>query len=292
MDWINRMNKAVNYMELDLLKKINYNKISKEADTTLYHFQRMFHMLTGLTVGDYIRRRRLTRAAQEIASSNDNIVNIALKYGYESHASFTKAFKRLHGFSPVMVRRGGIRIKAYPPLSFHLSVKGEASVDYKIRELKQFRFVGRLLKVATNPEVNRKIIPEFIKKCFEDRSMDRILKYAVVPGYFKGAIAGTVIEFMDNYENCIFMVGAESNVEPVPEGMEARMIKPQTYAIFEEIGPIPVTLHKLRDRIYSEWFPATQYINSEGPNFEMAFSVTPGINMFRSEIWIPVMLEK
>ncbi|MBN2039172.1 MAG: AraC family transcriptional regulator [Spirochaetes bacterium] len=292
MDWITRMNKAVDYMESNLLKKINFNKISKEADSTPYHFQRMFHMITGITVGEYIRRRRLTRAAQEIATSSENIINIALKYGYESHASFTRAFTKLHGFSPVMARKTGIKIKAYPPLSFHLSVKGEASIDYKIRELKQFRFAGRMLKVATDPEINREIIPEFINKCYEDGSMDIILENAVTPGIFNGAVAGAFIEYQDNYENFIFMVGTESYIDPVPEGMEARIIKPQTYAIFEDTGPLPVTLHKLRERIYSEWFPATQYIHVEGPNFEMGYSVTPGMNMFRSELWIPVMQEK
>ena len=292
MDWINRMNKAVNFIESNILEKIDSGMIAKEAETTQFHFQRMFHMLSGITVGEYIRRRRLTLAAQEIASSNINIIDTALKYGYESHASFTKAFTKLHGFAPVMARETGISIKAYPPISFHLSIKGDSNMDYKIRELKQLRLIGKSLEVPAKGEDHWKIVPAFWDKCIEDGTINEIQKLKNTNGSLKADVLGAIFYFSENDEIFVYMIAVESNTDSIPEGMEERIINPQSYAIFEEVGPVPETAHKLRKRIFSEWFPATKYIQADAPDFEFANPISESSDLHRCEIWIPVMLEK
>ncbi len=292
MDWITRMNSAMHFIESNIMEKIDSGMIAKEAQTTSFHFQRMFHTLAGITVGEYIRRRRLTLAAQEIASSNDNIIDIALKYGYESHAAFTKAFTKLHGFAPVITREAGVKIKAYPPISFHLSIKGDTNMDYKIRELKQFRVIGKMLKVSTKENEHWKIVPAFWKKCESDGSITSIQKFADKSGYFKGEMFGAIMDPSEKDESFIYMIGVESKIEPIPEGMGERIVNPQSYAVFEDTGPAPETVHKLHKRICSEWFPATKYIAAESPEFELAHIISPNSDVHRWEVWQPVMLEK
>lgn len=293
MDWINRMNNAVNFIESNLLEKIDSKMIAKEADTTAFHFQRMFHMLSGFTLGEYIRRRRLTLAAQEIASSDINIIDVALKYGYESHSSFTKAFTKLHGFAPVIARESGVKIKAYPPISFHLSIKGDSNMDYKIKEVKQLRLVGKIIKISTEGEEHWKTVPALWDKCRENGTIDEIRKLADLSGYFKGKMLSAIMKYSENEESFDYMIGVESKIKSVPDGMEEKIINPQSYAVFEDTGPLLETMHKLHKRIYSEWVPATKYIYAESPEFELAYPISPDDNtQHHCEVWKPVVLGK
>ena len=126
------MKDAIDYLEKNITEKLEIEEVAKIAFSSSFHFQRMFHMLMGVTVSEYLRRRRLTLAAQELQSSNIKVIDVALKYGYETPEAFTKAFKRLHGISPMSAREEGASLKAYPKLTLHISIKGDKDMDYKI----------------------------------------------------------------------------------------------------------------------------------------------------------------
>ncbi|MBN1066938.1 AraC family transcriptional regulator, partial [Clostridium botulinum] len=119
MDWLDSMNKAVEYIEDNIIEKLDIEKVAKIALSSPFHFQRMYHVITGVTIAEYVRRRRLTLAAQDIISG-EKIINVAYKYGYETPEAFTKAFRRMHGMSPSAAREPGANLKAYPKLSFHI----------------------------------------------------------------------------------------------------------------------------------------------------------------------------
>jgi AraC family transcriptional regulator len=282
------MNNAVEYIEYNMLEEIDTGALANEAKTTSSHFQKMFHMLTGTTVGEYIRRRRLSIAAQEIASGESSIIDIAFKYGYKSHASFTKAFTRLHGFSPVIARVAGMKIKAYPPISFQVLIKGDTSLDYKIKECKQIRLVGKSIKVNLADGENIKICQEFWNKCTTEGSFQKILQLADFSGQLCGAPVSVNTDFAENFQDCIYMIGAESRIEILPEGMEERIIDPQTYAIFEPAELSTEGMQKLWRRIFSEWFPATNYIHAPGAELEI-YRSTEARDW---EVWIPVVAGK
>ncbi|MCT4509523.1 MAG: AraC family transcriptional regulator, partial [Tepidibacter sp.] len=142
MNWLNAMNNAVEYIEDNITKKIDIVQVAKIALSSTFHFQRMYHMITGVTIGEYIRRRRLTLATQDIISG-EKIINVAYKYGYETPEAFTKAFRKMHGISPSVARELGVNLKAYPKLSFHISIKGDKNMNYKIFDKGSFKVVGK-----------------------------------------------------------------------------------------------------------------------------------------------------
>ena len=122
MDWLDRMNCAMDYIEEHLDGEISYEEIARLACTTACHFQRMFPFVTGVTLSEYIRRRRLTLAAFMLQTTDAKVIDVALQYGYESQAAFTRAFKNLHGVMPAAVRDAGVSLKAYPRMNFQISI--------------------------------------------------------------------------------------------------------------------------------------------------------------------------
>lgn len=148
MEWLNKMMDAINYMEMNMEGQLDIKDIAKAACSSPFHFQRMFHMMTGFTVAEYIRNSKLTLAAQELAIlSNIRVIDVALKYGYDSPESFAKAFRRAHGITPSAARGPGANLKAFPCISFHLSLKGDKDMDYRIIQKEAFKVIGKVIKV-------------------------------------------------------------------------------------------------------------------------------------------------
>jgi len=142
MDWLKRMNRALDYVEENLTNEIDMNMVSQMALCSSYDFQKMFSFITEISLVEYIRRRRLTLAAFEIQNSDIKIMDVALKYGYESPISFTRAFQSLHGIVPSLIRDGGVVLKAYPRISFQISIRGESEMEYRIETKQAFDIFG------------------------------------------------------------------------------------------------------------------------------------------------------
>jgi AraC family transcriptional regulator len=134
MEWIERLNKAINYIEDNLCNEINYDKAAEIACCSTYHFQRMFSYIAGIPLSLYIRRRRMTLAALELQDDDTKIIDIALKYGYESPTSFNRAFKSIHGILPSLAKINGVSLKAYHQISFRLSIKGDEQMNYRLNK--------------------------------------------------------------------------------------------------------------------------------------------------------------
>src|SRR5690625_3166083 len=158
MEWLSRMNTAIEYMEKDMSLSLSIEEVAKSAYSSSFHFQRMFSMLTGMTVAEYVRKRIVTLAAQELATSSIKVMDVALKYGYESPESFSKAFKKIQGISPSEVRHSNINLKAFPRISVHVSLKGDKELDYKIIEQEAYTVVGKMVECSCEgSESSRKI---------------------------------------------------------------------------------------------------------------------------------------
>lgn len=143
MDCITSIQKALDYLEEHLLEPVGYEDVAKQVFMSGYHFHRAFSMLTGTTVNEYLRSRRLSMAGQEITRSNSKVIDLAYRYGYDSPESFTKAFTRFHGVSPMVAKKSGVQLKLYNRLIIKVSVEGGSIMDYKIVEKHRFRLYVR-----------------------------------------------------------------------------------------------------------------------------------------------------
>jgi AraC family transcriptional regulator len=162
LDWLTRMKNALDLIEMKLVEPLDIEEIAKAAYTSPFHFQRMFHMLTGMTLAEYIRKRKFTLAAQELATSTSKVLDIALKYGYDSPESFSKAFRKIHGITPSSARDPGVLLKAFPRISFHLTLKGDKDMDYRIVEKESFVIIGKSIQVSCKDGENFRQIPEVL----------------------------------------------------------------------------------------------------------------------------------
>ncbi|WP_211296411.1 AraC family transcriptional regulator [Paenibacillus donghaensis] len=283
MEWLYRMTEALDYMESKMEEPMHIDEIAKVAYSSSFHFQRMFSMLTGVSVADYVRRRRLTLAAQELAVSKLRVLDIALKYGYESPEAFAKAFRKAHGISPSAARKPGVQLKAFPRLSFHLSLKGDQEMDYRIVHKEAFSVIGKSLKVSTKEGENFRRIPLFWQEANADGTSDRL--FAI--GGDKDLL-GICMDICHEKEELSYWIAVEASPDTDPEGYEIRDIPSTSYAVFTSVGPLPDAIQKVWQRIFQEWFPSTGYEHSGGPEFEL---YPPGVDGedYRCEVWIPVI---
>ena len=283
MEWLQRMSEAIAYMEEHIEEPYDPATIAKVACASTFHFQRMFDMLAGVTVADYLRKRRLTLAAQELAMTKAKVLDVALKYGYDSPESFAKAFRRVHGVSPSAAREPGVVLKAYPRISFHLMLKGDKDMDYKIIEREAFKVVGKCRKISTKDGANLQHVPAFWQEAKVVKLEERLMPYNSGK-----AILGICLEMEMDKEHFTYMIAVESTKTPAGGDFAVRTIPASTWAVFSSVGPMPDAIQEVTQRIYQEWFPATGYEHAGTAELEVYPPGDPGAADYRCEVWIPI----
>lgn len=285
MEWLNKMMDAINYMEKKMEEEINIEDIAKIACSSTFHFQRMFHMLTGFTLAEYVRNPKLTFAAQELAiSSNIKVLDVALKYGYDSPESFAKAFRKAHGITPSSARRPGVNLKAFPRISFHLSLKGDTNMDYRIVQKEAFKVIGKAIKLSTKEGENLRRIPEFWGECNSDGTCEKICSIDN-----KQNMLGICLDFEHDKEQLSYMIAIEDVNNLKDTGFETREILAATWAVFTSVGPMPRAIQKVWERIFQEWLPSTGFEHADGPELELYLPGDPSAQDYKCEVWIPIV---
>ncbi|MCT8137811.1 AraC family transcriptional regulator [Anaerobacillus sp. CMMVII] len=287
MDWLKRMNGAINYIEDNLTGSIDYNEAAKIAYCSKYHFQRMFSYITDVPLSEYIRRRRLTLAAFDLQDSDLKVIEIALKYGYESPEAFTRAFQKLHGVTPSRARHVGSKLKAYPRMSFHISIKGDVEMNYRIEQTNDLEIFGKdiVLKPDDSPFI---ILPQFGDEIWENGTHDRINDIA---GNIRGtSLYGVHFDFKDDGSRR-YMFGWNKPDREIPDEFISLMIPKTTWAVFEGRGSMPdgLAIQDIWKRIYSEWFPTSGYEQTVGPCIEKYYWADRNQEDYICEVWIPVV---
>lgn len=279
MDWLKRMEEALEFMESKMNEPLDIEAIAKVAYSSPFHFQRMFYMLTGMTVGEYVRKRKLTLAAQELAVSSSKVVDVALKYGYNSPESFSKLFRKIHGISPSEARHSGVSLKAFPRLSFQLTIRGEKEVDYLIEKKESFSVIGKTATLTCGNEGRTR--QWFWGECQRDGTLAKLYSQeADTP------LLGITLNFKDNFT---YMIGKKEEVAVPKVGLTLQKIPSSTWAVFPCEGPLPIAIQKGFRQIYQEWFPATEYEHAGLPEIEVYTPDNTEAEGYRSEVWIPVM---
>ena len=282
MKWIENISEAISYIEAHLTDELTVEKIANKVLISPFYFQKGFSMLCGFTVGDYIRQRRLALAGSELVSSEEKIINIALKYGYDSPDSFTKAFTRFHGITPTAVRKDGALIKSFAPLRISFTLKGGFIMDYKIVEKGAFTVIGASKKFPYDNAAME--IPKFWATHYQTGGGNNVCGMFGVN--IDESMGGKEFEYLiaDDYK-----AGGE-----VPDGFITKTIPALTWAIFPCIGKVPNSMQEVNQKIFSEWLPnCRDYEFAAGYNIEMYNDPSDYPNgiqdeNFYSEIWIPV----
>jgi AraC family transcriptional regulator len=288
MDLLGNMNGALNYIEENLTNEIDMKEVARLAYCSEYHFTRMFSFLAGVTLSEYIRRRRLTLAAFELTDRNLRIIDIAVKYGYSSADSFTRAFQSLHGVTPSEARSHGHSLKAYPRMTFQLTINGGSEMNYRIEEKEAFHIVGIKKRV---PIIFHGVNPE-IASMWESLDAETIHKWKKLSNVQPLGLISASMNFsegrMEEKGELDHYIGV-ATTEECPDHLTKLEVPALTWAVFEAVGPFPETLQNVWGRIYSEWFPSSNYEQTNGP--EILWNEHKDITSptFKSEIWIPVL---
>ncbi|KQL48537.1 AraC family transcriptional regulator [Brevibacillus choshinensis] len=288
MDLLEKLNDALDYIEEHLTEEIDFKEVARLALCSEYHFKRMFPFLTGVSLSEYIRRRRLTLAAFDLANSQDRVLDIAVKYGYSSADSFTRAFLGLHGITPSEARHHGHSLKAYPRMTFYLSIQGGSEMNYRIVEKEAFTIVGIKKRVpiqfhGVNPEIAAmwaSLTEEGINQLKGLSNVEPLGLLSASTNFSEGRMEEKG-EF-DHY------IGVATTAD-CPPHLTLYEVPAITWAVFESVGPFPETLQNIWGRIYSEWFPSSLYEIAQGP--EILWNEHKDVTSltFRSELWIPVV---
>lgn len=274
MEWVERMNQAITYIENHLCEEVDPEEISRIMACPSGVFQRSFALIVGVPLSEYIRRRKLTGAAHELRNTEERVIDIAVKYGYDSADAFSVAFKRMHGVNPSSARQPDVQLKFYSRLHFTLSITGVDEMEYRVVDKEPFKVLGRRLSTP-----NAGGTWGAVKS---DGSIEGI--QGINPS---GTLLGLCFGF-DGEGNNDYMVGVESENRNAPGFDE--FIYPQTkWLIFEASGAISANaLRETWKRIYGEFLPQSEFSQSSLPTIEAYHQWDLGTDTCKVEIWIPV----
>ncbi|MGG0707829.1 AraC family transcriptional regulator [Bacillus paramobilis] len=282
------MNAAMQYIENTLTDEIDFKEVAKIAYCSEYHFKRMFSFLAGISLSEYIRCRRLTLAAFELKDSDAKVIDVAIKYGYNSPDSFARAFQNLHGITPSEARNSSRSLKAYSPMTFQLSIQGGNEMNYRIEEKEPFQIIGITKRV---PIVFNGVNEE-IASMWKSLNPDSIQTLKSLSNMEPNGIISASTNFsegrMEEKGELDHYIGVASTKD-CPAQFAQLEVAASTWAIFEAVGPFPETLQNVWGRIYSEWFPSSNYELAKGPEILWNEQKDVSSPNFKSEIWIPVL---
>lgn len=296
MEWITAIRKSVMYIEDHLKDNISAQDVSDQVCLAQVHFQKGFQVMTGYSISEYIRNRRLYLAALDLRESDKKIIDIAFDYGYETPESFTKAFTRFHGASPSAVRHGEY-YKTFLPLSIKIDVQGGDKMDYKIRNLFGFKVIG--FARAFSFETAYDEIPKFWDEICEKYANNVYAGNPPANAYEQALVDNCIGEYgicIDDEEiagegKFLYLVAGKYAGGEVPEGMMVYEFPQGEWAIFDCVGTIPDALQTLNTRIFKEWLPGNpDYEISGNANVEWYDTINGEKTDpdYRSAIWIPV----
>lgn len=293
MEWIAVMQQAITYMEEHLMEEINYEDVAKHVHTSNYEFHRAFSFLTGMTANSYIRNRRLSLAGREIVETDTKITDIALKYGYETPESFTKAFTRFHGIAPKFAREENANLVLFNPIVIKLTVEGGKSMNYRIVQTREQKFIA-LVKSFSNEIINdgeNHDIPDFWGECYDKNLIEPIRNLRPEGKRDLYGLCSPTQRGENMFEYGIGVLIDEETTDFDADEMKKAGyciwdVKPGTYVVFDCIGEDGDCISDTWSRFYKEFLPQMGYESEAETDYEIYFE--KGRNGLFCELWIPV----
>ena len=278
MEWVERLNESMKYIEEHLADEIDYEQLGRIACCSAYHFQRMFTYMAGMTLSEYIRRRRMSLAAVDLQGGDAKVVDIAEKYGYHSPTAFNRAFQGVHGIAPSAVRSEGVSVKSFPPVTFEISVKGAEEMNYRIETKEAFRIVGVSAPLHREIENNFMIVPRMWENAGANGTIQKLAGMMDTP--FKGLLGVSACNDEEDWKYFIAVASAQEKGE-----FDEYTIPASTWAVFPGSGTNQ-SVQELERRIVTEWLPTSGYEYANAPDIEVYLNPDPQNAQY--EVWIPV----
>ncbi len=279
MEWIDRLNKALDYIEKNLTEKLDYEKLGQIACCSSYHFQRMFTYMAGITLSEYVRRRKMSLAVTDLQDKEAKIIDIAGKYGYQSPTAFNRAFQSVHGIAPSAVRHEGVSVKSYPPIAFQITVRGAEVMEYRIETKEAFRILGISAPLEKNIEDNFMVVPNMWQEAVSNGTIQKLAEMMKAPPM---GLLG--VSACNDEEQWKYFIAVSASKECA--GFESYEIPAATWAIFPGSGTNQ-SIQELERRIVTEWLPASGYEYGNAPDIEVYLNPDPQNAEY--EVWIPVV---
>ena len=279
MEWIERLNEAIAYIEEHLTEEIDYERLGKIACCSSYHFQRMFTYMAGVPLSEYIRRRRMSLAAVDLQSTGIKIIDVAGKYGYNSPTAFNRAFQSVHGIAPSAVKNEGVSVKSFPPVSFKLIVKGVEEMNYRIETKAAFRIVGVSVPLEKDIEKNFAVIPRKWQETAVNGTLQKLT--GLMDTQPMGVLGVSTCNDTEPWRYYIAVASSQTDRD-----LEEYTVPAATWAIFPGTGTNQ-SIQDLERRIVTEWLPTSGYEYGSAPDVEVYLNPDPQNAQY--EVWIPVV---
>ncbi|WP_079525589.1 AraC family transcriptional regulator [Halobacillus hunanensis] len=285
MGWVESLQRTIDYIEEHLLDHLTVDNIAKQANASPFHFQRIFSLLTDMSMGEYIRRRRLTLAAQDLIHTDMKIINLAFKYGFDTPEAFTKAFRRQHGVSPSQARKYMGKLQSYNRLVIQVSLKGAVPMKYQVVEKEDFQVVGIKKEFSIENGENLLKIPDMWDQVNSDGTTNLLVD--LNNGSIDGVLGVCDTSNKGSSDKMEYWIAAAYDGKP-QEGLLKLDVPAAKWAVFEVHGAMPDAMQKVWKQIFSEWFPSNGYEHAGTPELEVYTDDDPSSPNCYSEIWIPV----
>jgi len=290
MEWTECLRGAISYMERNLLEDIGPGDIADHVHISPFTLQHGFRLVTGYTIGEYLRGRRLYMAALDALQGDEPVIDLAYKYGYETPESFTKAFTRFHGVPPTKIRGNSRAIKPFLPLTIRIEIQGGNEMDYKIEKMDGFQLIGFVREFEHETSYSQ--IPKFwdevmaLEAPIFDRGPQNPIEQAICDhkigefgACFQGFQAGRFF----------YMIGGVYQGGPIPLGLSTVHVPAAQWAKFRCTGPLPGALQSVNTQVFGQWLPGnTEYEPSMAINLEWYSLEDSTAPDYESGIWLPV----
>ncbi len=278
MEWVERLNQSMNYIEEHLTDEIDYEQLGRIACCSAYHYQRMFTYMAGVSLAEYIRRRKMSLAAVDLQGGNAKIIDIAEKYGYHSPTAFNRAFQSFHGIAPSSVKDKGVSVKSFSPIVFRIAVKGATEMNYRIETKEAFRIVGISAPLDQEIEKNFMVVPKMWQEASANGTIGKLAAMMDAPPM--GLLGVSACNDKEEWKYFIAVSSTKTS-----GGFEEYTVPASTWAIFSGTGTNQ-SIQELEQRIISEWLPASGYEYANAPDIEVYLNPDPQNAQY--EVWIPV----
>ncbi len=293
MEWTKTLIMAIKYMENNLLNDFSADDVAEHVNMSSFYLQKGFKIMTGYTIAEYVRCRRLYLAAIDVIAGKEKVIDIAYRYGYETPESFTKAYSRFHGVSPIQMHGSATRIRTFLPLRINVSIKGGNDMDCVVEKMNGFTVIGFEKIVAYDNAYE--MIPKFWKECAK-KYLGPACKSEKPSNDIEQAVYdcnigefGVCIEDIDGYGKFRYLIAGTYHGGAVPDGLKVFEFPDMDWAKFRCVGPMPSSLQAVNTKIFKEWLPGNEeYKIAMGANIEWYSDGDNSVFNYESAIWVPV----
>lgn len=286
VEWLKNLSRAVDYIEHNLDGEISYEEAARIACCSVFYFQRVFSYVAGVSLAEYIRRRRMTMAAFELQSGAAKLQDIGAKYHYASPSSFNRAFQSVHGVAPSAARIPGTQLHAYPKLGFSITVTGGESMKYRVEKKEAIHLVGISTPLVTDDAQNREICSAFWRSCANNGTLKSIVSLETDRAT---QICG--VSHCSNPDDIRYYIAVESDAN-APAGMEQLILPAGEWAVFACDGRFPQSVQDAYKRFYTEWLPFSGYQVAQTADVEVYPATNTLLDSGTYELWIAIEKER